>query len=144
MACVCTLALAGGSAVFLLGEDEDTKEQEVQEATKGHEKRKPAEPGESQRARSIPFHAMGTWWQPYLRPSNFPHCCLCNALLGLPLGSTGTVLPWGPQRKDGVGTGAAAAAVSPHSYSASLLGEIHRDPGSNYLCDLIGIIILLA
>lgn len=144
MVCVCTLALAGDSAVFLVGEDEDTKEQEVQEATKGHEKRKPAEPGESQRARSIPFHAMGTWWQPYLRPSNFPHCCLCNALLGLPMGSTGTVLPWGPQPKDGVGTGAATAAVSLHSYSASLLGEIHRDPGSNYLCDLIGIIILLA
>lgn len=38
MVCV-TLALAGGSAVFLLGEDEDTKEQEVQEATKGHEKK---------------------------------------------------------------------------------------------------------
>lgn len=144
MVSVCTLALAGDSAVFLVGEDEDTKEQEVQEATKGHEKRKPAEPGESQRARSVPLHAMGTQWQPYLRPSNFPHRCLCNALLGLPVGSTGTVLPWGPQPKDGVGTGAATAAVSLHSYSASLLGEIHWDPGSNYLCDLIGIIILLA
>lgn len=144
MVSVCTLALAGDSAVFLVGEDEDTKEQEVQEATKGHEKRKPAEPGESQRARSVPLHAMGTQWQPYLRPSNFPHRCLCNALLGLPVGSTGTVLPWGPQPKDRVGTGAATAAVSLHSYSASLLGEIHRDPGSNYLCDLIGIIILLA